>query len=77
MRAVRVSFLLVCVALVLFGLFVERHRILGLLGGEPQVVSGAALTERATYDAVMLRDGQLYDPYSLAPASADLKDCKT
>jgi hypothetical protein len=47
------------------------------LGGEPQVVSGAALTERATYDAVMLRDGQLYDPYSLAPASADLKDCKT
>jgi hypothetical protein len=77
MKTLRVVFLLACAGLVLFGLFLERHRVLGLLGGEPQVVGGAGLTERAAYDGIMLRDGRLYDPYSLAPASADLRDCKT
>jgi len=77
MKLLRVLFLLACLGLVLYGLLAERHRVLSLPDGTPQAVSGAAFTERATYDAVLLRDGQLYDAYSLAPASADIKDCMT
>ena len=76
-KALRIILLAAVAAILAYGLFLERHAVLGLLGGPAKDLSGAELTEAATRDGLMLSDGQLWDSKSLSPALADEKDCKT
>ena len=76
-KTLRIVLLAAVAAILAYGLFIERHAVLGLLGGPPRDLSGAELTEAATRDGLMIHDGRLCDSKSLSPALAEEKDCKT
>ena len=76
-KALRIILLAAVAAILAYGLFFERHAVLGLLGGPAKDLSGAELTEAATRDGLLIHDGQLSDAKSLSPALAEEKDCKT
>lgn len=67
-----------CVLLLAYGIFAERHRITPFSEGEAaKDIGGPAFTEGCTYDAFLAKEGKLYDIYSLEPGRAGEKDCKT
>lgn len=64
-NAARILFLLLCIAAGIFSFSTEKHEVYSLSGPEPRQMSGLQFTEAASFDGVMLRDGRLYDIYSL------------
>jgi hypothetical protein len=77
MKAIRILALILALALVAYGLFVERHQIHALTKDETTTIGGPAFIEGASVDGYLRRDGKLFDVYSLAPDQVELKDCKT
>ena len=78
MKRLRLVFLAAALTLAAFGLFGEAHVVRALDGGaEPAVIGGADVTSRATHEGVMLKDGLLYDVFSLRPEAASDKTCRT
>lgn len=73
LRAARIVFLALCIALFVYGLVREIHLVYGLSGDKSSKVSGPGFTEAASYDGVMLQGSRLYDVYSITgvTASAD------
>jgi len=77
MKWLRVSILAIGLAGLLAGLFLERHEIQRLDGGEAATLGGASFVAGAAVDDFMLKDGALYAVKSLSPNAASAKDCKT
>jgi len=73
----RVLFLTACAVLLGYGMSMERHRMRKLDDPQMQILSGPQFVQGATVDSYMLKDGGLYDAYSLSKATANEKDCKT
>lgn len=61
MRTLRLVLLALAAALLVYGILGERHTIWSRPGGEAREISGFGLTEAATVDAVMLKEGRLYE----------------
>jgi len=62
---VRVLFLVLCLGGFLYGLLGEGHMLHSLTGPGSTRLSGPGLTEVATYDGALLKDGKLYDVFSI------------
>jgi hypothetical protein len=62
-RVLRIVLLVVSAALLAYGILGERHTIWSRPGGEAREISGFGLTEAATVDAVMLKEGKLYEKH--------------
>ena len=77
MKWLRLLFLALGLAALLAGLFLERHAIQRLDGGEAATLSGAGFVAGAAVDNYLLKDGALYAANSLSPNAASSKDCKT
>ncbi|MCY2952177.1 MAG: hypothetical protein NTU53_09400 [Planctomycetota bacterium] len=73
----RVIFLVICILLLGYGLAFERHRVRALDTDQTQTLSGPVFIQGATVDSFMLKDGQVFDVYSLSKTMANEKDCKT
>jgi len=82
----RLAFFIMCVALLLAALKYERHEVLplsawgkasGVRNGTGSVTDGAKalsgleFTQDATVDGFLLKDGVVYDVYSLVPLSSE------
>ncbi len=63
--AARIFFLTLCLGGFLYGLLGERHMLYSLTGPGSSPISGPGLTEIATYDGALARDGKLYDIFSI------------
>ena len=77
-KIIRIFLIILSVLLLGYALIRESHRIYSL--AEPDEyhdASGDEFTEITTFDGVMLRDGKLYDIYSLTPEMLQEKDCST
>jgi hypothetical protein len=87
----RIIALVVVLAVLAYGLFVESHQIRGFLGKDSRSLPGMALREApvtapwwpsgfcegAAVDAFVLRDNGLYNVQTLSAGQASIKDCKT
>lgn len=73
----RLTFLLICLALLAYAIFVERHPVRSLDSDHTQYLKGPEFVQGATVDSYMLKDGQIFDIYSLSKSTANEKDCKT
>lgn len=76
-RAMRILVVLIGLSLLTWGLWRERHPVWSFGQDEPKPTSGLKFVEGTTYDGFVLKDGRLYDAYSLSPGTAQQKDCKT
>ena len=61
MKILRLVLLAVSLGLLLYGILAEKHEVNSLVGGEPRTVSGPGLTEIATRDGLLLKEGRVYD----------------
>jgi hypothetical protein len=68
-RFLRVLFLALCTAALFFGLFKESHTINALTSGNSAKLNGPSYAEVATYDGLTVREGRLYDIYSISGVS--------
>ncbi len=74
-----ILFLALTLAMLSLAFHVGGRRVLSLAPGSPseKVFGEAEYTEGASFDAFLLKDGRLYDAYSLTPESLQEKDCPT
>ncbi len=73
----RLTFLVICLALLAYGIFIERHPVRSLDSDHTQNLKGPEFVQAATVDSFLLKDGQVFDIYSLSKSTANEKDCKT
>ena len=67
-----------CLALLLYAFMRESHKSYSLADKEKSIkLNARAFTETTTFDGLMLKDGRLYDIYSLTPERLQEKDCAT
>ncbi len=64
-------------ALLAYAILGEKHDVFNLSKPEEKKVSGFEYTETATFDGFMLKNGKVYDIYSLTPDVLQIKDCST
>jgi hypothetical protein len=79
LRNIQIILLLVCILLLLYGLFWEDHIVKSLSRDEQKALNGFGLIEYATYDGLILKEKELYDINSLKQPEVlkDLKECAT
>jgi hypothetical protein len=75
--SLKLAFLAGCLALLGYGLMLEKHEIRSLATEERRQVSAMTFVSGTTTDDFLRRDGGLYDVSSLLPSWASVKDCKT
>lgn len=69
---------IVTLGLLLWGLFGDVCLVHSMKpGGSEMEVRGVEMTERATVDGVILKEGRLWDATSLTPRSMSVSDCPT
>jgi hypothetical protein len=77
-QAIRLAIAILALGGIAYGLTAERREVSPVREAEAgQEVDGLEFTEGVTQDAYFLRDGRLSDAYSLVPAFAQVRDCKT
>ena len=77
-KIIRILMAVLVLGLLAYAFSRESHTIHSL--SEPSRstrVDGVQFTEIATYDGLMLKDGELYDIHSLTPEILQVKDCAT
>jgi hypothetical protein len=74
-----IFFLVLTLATLSLAFLVGGKRVLSLVPGSSseKIFGEAEYTEGASFDAFLLKDGRLYDVYSLTPESLQEKDCPT
>jgi hypothetical protein len=76
--ALRLAILVLALGGLVYGVLGERRELRPLRdAAASQEIDALAFVEGMTQDAYILRDGALYDAYSLVPEFAQVKDCKT
>ena len=65
MKIVRILLVLLCAALLLYGLLAERHEVSDLGTGETTELSGPGFVQTAAGDGLFRKEGRLYDTHSL------------
>jgi hypothetical protein len=65
MKIARVFFLVLCVLLLSFALFMAKYDVYSLADDKHKMMSSLEFTEQNTSDGLLIKDGKLYDVYSL------------
>lgn len=67
-----------CLGLLAYAYLRESHTVYSLADTEKSKQFNAeTFTETTTFDGLMLKDGKVYDIYSLTPEMLQEKDCAT
>jgi len=74
---IRLAILLLALAGLVYGFTAEMRDVRPIGADDVQEVDALEFVLGTTQDAYFLRDGKLNDTYSLVPAFAQVKDCKT
>jgi hypothetical protein len=61
----------------IYGLIFEKHELFSLADNGSKKINGLNLVEQSTFDGIVLKNGKLFDAYSLPSAINTPKDCKT
>lgn len=79
LKAIQVILVIICILLLLYGLFWENHTVKSLENNKKKTITGPGLIEFATYDGLILKKGELYDINSLKSPEAlkNDKECAT
>ncbi len=74
-----IFFLGLTLAMLCLALFLGGRKVYSMVPDSPaeKVYGEAEYTEGASFDAFLLKDGKLYDVYSLTPELLRQKDCPT
>jgi hypothetical protein len=77
-KIISIFFAVACLLLLLYAYFKESHTVFSLANPDKMSkIDGQAFTETTTFDGLMLRDGKIYDIYTLTPEILQEKDCST
>jgi hypothetical protein len=77
-KIIRIVIAVFGLLLLTYAYFGESHTTFSLSNSsESMKLNGPAFTETTTFDGLMLKEGKIYDIYSLTPEVLQEKDCST
>jgi hypothetical protein len=71
----KVIALCACIALLIYGIYSEKHAMKSFMSDDVEDVDGLDFTKGATIDRFIIHEGELYDGHGLAPEP--VKECPT
>ena len=75
---IRIIFVLLSLLFLAYAVFFEKHIVFSLMNSDEFVeLNSGSFTETTTFDGLMVKDGKIYDIYSLTPEVLQEKDCST
>ena len=75
---IRIIFTLLSLLLLVYAFFCEKHIVFSLMNSDEFVeLNSESFIETTTFDGLMIKDGKIYDIYSLTPEVLQEKDCST